>query len=672
MKKNWKGWLSLCLAFVLSFIILPAAVNADGEYANLKLYTGSARVTSDMYVSADTGTYAEDVNENCPLGYRRDGYKVWRLNESGYTVASRWVSDNGNEWAAQLTGFFAPETVMLAPNWVTEYSAEPITAENPTVVIGDGSAQDRGDFYYQWLHERKVVDIGNYYDEHEQIKGGGSNAVYNSEVKKWIAGTEQPYMEVRLSLQRGDIVAVKNISGGANAQQYFSGYLKTPNGSSCLETYDKNNDVFYVTALSGGDCILHMQNNLEPYNLQAAVTVSRDENEDGAVGSKTYSGEDGSYCCKISYVRNGSMISFLTNSVTIKKNESGGNEPKEFAIHYTEAENGSYAAKINGAKIDKASPGQTVTIETYPSTGYKTQVITYRKTDDASGEKVIVPMGGDGNGCFVMPEYDVTIEVSFQKDSSEVKPSQPPKIEIRLDGTNYVWSSFTGKVAFDAMSNKAERFRIVVSDVDNDVDFGTIKYHLAEKNLFPEDKNYTLEQIEAAIGDNWKDLTDTVDVNSDGKYVLYVKASDKVGNTSYANSQGIVIDMTAPVISGVEDKQECYGAVEFTVEDAYLDFVTIDGKKAEPNNGVYTVLPDNASHSIVAADLAGNKVSFAITVYETWVRDGIEKSGVYALKTGTAYHLGQGTWKIMGDETVYTGGLVIYVPESKDYDFRKQ
>lgn len=112
MKKNWKGWLSLCLAFVLSFIILPAAVNADGEYANLKLYTGSARVTSDMYVSADTGAYAEDVNENCPIGYRRDGYKVWRLNESGYTVASRWVSDNENEWAAQLTGFLDRKSVV--------------------------------------------------------------------------------------------------------------------------------------------------------------------------------------------------------------------------------------------------------------------------------------------------------------------------------------------------------------------------------------------------------------------------------------------------------------------------------------------------------------------------------------------------------------------------------
>ena len=155
MKKKWKGWLSLCLAFVLGLAIVPAAVSADDELANLKLYTGSARVTSNMYVSDDTGKYAEDVNENCPIGYKRDGYRLWRLDESNYTVASRWVSENQAEWPAYMTGYFAAENIILAPNWVPEYAAEPITAENPTVVIGDGSAQDTNGFMSarQWTLE---------------------------------------------------------------------------------------------------------------------------------------------------------------------------------------------------------------------------------------------------------------------------------------------------------------------------------------------------------------------------------------------------------------------------------------------------------------------------------------------------------------------------------------
>ena len=112
--------------------------------------------------------------------------------------------------------------------------------------------------------------------------------------------------------------------------------------------------------------------------------------------------------------------------------------------------------------------------------------------------------------------------------------------------------------------------------------------------------------------------------------------------------------------------------MKFTVKDDNLDTVTIDGKKVKSQKGQYAIQPDNAVHKIVATDLAGNKISYKITVNETWVRDGIEKNGVYSLKKGTAYKLGKGKWKVVGDGTIYKGGTVIYVPDSGDYDFRKQ
>ena len=71
-------------------------------------------------------------------------------------------------------------------------------------------------------------------------------------------------------------------------------------------------------------------------------------------------------------------------------------------------------------------------------------------------------------------------------------------------------------------------------------------------------------------------------------------------------------------------------------------------------------------------DQAGNQISCKVTVYETWMRDGITKNGVYELKKGTAYKLGKGKWKIVGDDTVYKGGMTFYVPADGDYDFQKQ
>lgn len=710
MKVKWKGWLSLCLAFVLGLVILPTAVSADNEFDNLRLYTGAARVTSDMYVSDDTGKYVESVNENCPVGYKRDGYRIWRLDERNYTVASKWVSDNTSEWSAAMSGYFAPENIMLAPNWVPEYSANPITAENPTVVIGDGSIQDSEGFYYQWFHEYKVVGADSYQEGMEQLKASNSvNASYSSENGKWTVGGEQSYMELMLALQPGDVVTVREIGSGTDPQNYFSGYLKGGAGSTYLESFDHRNDVFYATATISGNYILHMQNNMNPNSLQVSVAVSRYEAENGEVGTKTYSGEPGTYCCKVSYIRNGSSISFMTNSVKIAGTEGPGpgteepgpgteepgpgteepgpgtEEPgpgtenpdpgnKEYALTKADGlKNGTYVLKSNGREVQKVEQGHTVTVETSPAKGYKTASVKYWKTDDANaGEPVNVPLGSDGNASFLMPAYDVTVAVTFQAGTPDIQPAHPPKIEITLDGTSHTWNAFHSKVSFDLIYNKAKQFKVKVTDQDNDVDESTIKYYLTDSNPFQQNKDYTVEEIESVLSGKWQDKADTVNLDKDGKYVLYVKASDSTGHVVYANTQGIVIDTTAPVISGVKNGGTYYGKTTFKATDAYLDKVTIDGKKVQPKKGVYTIKPDNASHKIVAVDQAGNQISCKVTVYETWMRDGITKNGVYELKKGTAYKLGKGKWKIVGDDTVYKGGMTFYVPADGDYDFQKQ
>lgn len=222
------------------------------------------------------------------------------------------------------------------------------------------------------------------------------------------------------------------------------------------------------------------------------------------------------------------------------------------------------------------------------------------------------------------------------------------------------------------MFGKAQSLTVKVTEAEGTTGKSTVQYYLANENLFQGSRTYTPQEIEAVIAGRWKSDADTINLTTDGRYVLYVKATDSEGNAVYANSQGIVIDATAPVISGIMNGNAYYGATKFMVQDAYLNGVTVDGKKVQPASGVYTIQPDNARHEIVATDRMGNKVSCKISVYETWVRDGIKKNGVYALEKGTAYKLGKGKWKIIGDDTVYQGGTTIYVSESGDYDFRKQ
>ncbi len=87
-------------------------------------------------------------------------------------------------------------------------------------------------------------------------------------------------------------------------------------------------------------------------------------------------------------------------------------------------------------------------------------------------------------------------------------------------------------------------------------------------------------------------------------------------------------DSEAPVISGIEDGKTYYGEVEFSVTDANDFTVTVDGNAVIPENGKYTIAADNAQHTIVATDVAGNTVSVIVTVRKLYT---------VTLPSGTGY-----------------------------------
>lgn len=49
----------------------------------------------------------------------------------------------------------------------------------------------------------------------------------------------------------------------------------------------------------------------------------------------------------------------------------------------------------------------------------------------------------------------------------------------------------------------------------------------------------------------------------------------------------------------------------------------------------------------------------------------IQEEGVFYLKKGVAYQLGEGTWEVKGDNSSYKGGCTFYVSEDGSYEFRK-
>ena len=113
-----------------------------------------------------------------------------------------------------------------------------------------------------------------------------------------------------------------------------------------------------------------------------------------------------------------------TNAITASSGEitsktlvmSGTNPVKitftTYAITANSATHGSYTVKVNGSAAALAQLNDTVTITPTASSGYEVDTISVYKTED-SGTTVTVT-----NGSFTMPDYGVTVNVTFKVNST--------------------------------------------------------------------------------------------------------------------------------------------------------------------------------------------------------------------------------------------------------------
>ncbi len=77
-------------------------------------------------------------------------------------------------------------------------------------------------------------------------------------------------------------------------------------------------------------------------------------------------------------------------------------------------------------------------------------------------------------------------------------------------------------------------------------------------------------------------------------------------------------DTEAPVFDGLTDAGIYYGSKAFTVTDENEFTLTIDGEPVTLDNGAYTLEPDNAGHTLVATDIAGNTASVTVSVMKLY------------------------------------------------------
>lgn len=148
-----------------------------------------------------------------------------------------------------------------------------------------------------------------------------------------------------------------------------------------------------------------------------------------------------------------------------------------------------------------------------------------------------------------------------------------PEGEIRID-KDTAWQSFES-VYFTRFYNTAQTVTISAAESGgNPVEIG---YLITDE---------ALTEAKCTKRD-FTPYTEPLKLNTDGRYAVYAKLTNAVGNVTYLSSDGIVLDTTPPEINGFEDGKTYYGDRDIYAQatDENLASFSVNGSPIEVSFG---------------------------------------------------------------------------------------
>ena len=215
-------------------------------------------------------------------------------------------------------------------------------------------------------------------------------------------------------------------------------------------------------------------------------------------------------------------------------------------------------------------------------------------------------IGWDREIPTTMPAENITLKAKW-------KDIEKPTGEIII-GTNK-WHEFLNKLTLGLFFKDTQEVTINAADNSGTV---FVSYLVTDQDL-----------SEAELGSLvYRAYEEPFRIDPNGKYIVYAMLVDESLNITYLRSDRITLDNVQPVIGGIEDGKIYCEAQTVTVDEKYVDTVTVNGTAVTlDENGSFTLSPADGGQKIVVTDKAGNTAEMTVTVndghtFGEWTSNG--------------------------------------------------
>ena len=307
---------------------------------------------------------------------------------------------------------------------------------------------------------------------------------------------------------------------------------------------------------------------------------------------------------------------WAANTYTITFDTAGGSEIAPITQEYGTVITAPEAPTREGytfigwdKEIPTTMPAENMTVTA------QWEINRYTITFDTAGGSEITPITQDYGTAITAPEAPTREGYAFMGWDREIpttmpaenitlkarwKDSEKPTGEIVI-GTNK-WQEFLNKLTFGLFFKDTQEVTINAADNSGTV---FISYLVTDRDL-------SEAELQSLVFSGYEE---PFRIDPNGEYIVYAMLVDTNLNITYLRSDRVTVDNVQPVIGGIENGKTYCEAQTVTIDEKYVDTVTVNGTEVTlDENGSFILSAADGEQKIVATDKAGNTAEMTVTV----------------------------------------------------------